>query len=110
MGKFEFKPHPEFSMPHNRLELSQYFLQNRIDKIIKYREKADGYLKIRANNDTINPTITDRVLKKAQESKNLRDELKVISARKFDLELSTGRIQPLVFKLVHSPLHILQVP
>ena len=76
MGKLEFKPHPEFSMPHNRLELSQYFLQNRIDKIIKYREKADGYLKIRANNDTINPTITDRVLKKAQESKNLRDELK----------------------------------
>ncbi len=72
----EFSPHPEFTMPDKRLELSQYFLQNRIAKIIKYREKADRYLKIRAKNDTINPTISDKMLKKAQEAADLRRELK----------------------------------
>ena len=76
MGDFEFKPHPEFVMPDKRLELSQYFLQNRIAKIIKYREKADIYLKIRSKNVRINPTISDKMLKKAQEAEDLRKELK----------------------------------
>ena len=76
MGNFEFKPHPEFVMPNKRLELSQYFLQNRIAKIIKYREKADRYLKIRASSVRINPLISDKMLKKAKKAEDLRKELK----------------------------------
>ena len=76
LGKFEFKPHPDFVMPDNRLEVIQYFLQNRIAKIIRYREKADRYLSIRRKNDTINPMISDKLLKKAKEAENLRHELK----------------------------------
>ena len=76
LGKFEFKPHPDFIMPDKRLEVSQYFLQNRIAKIIRYREKADRYLSIRRKNVTINPLISDKLLKKAKEAEDLRKELK----------------------------------
>ena len=76
LGKFEFKPHPDFVLPDNRLEVSQYFLQNRIAKIIRYREKADRYLSIRRKNVTVNPMISDKLLKKAKEAENLRHELK----------------------------------
>ena len=76
MGNFEFRPHPEFVMPDKRLEVSQYFLQNRIAKIIKYREKADRYLKIRASSVRINPLISDKMLKKAKKAEDLRKELK----------------------------------
>jgi len=76
LGKFEFKPHPLFVMPDERLEVSQYFLQNRIDKIIRFREKADKYLSIRRKDVTINPAISDKMLKKAQEAADLRRELK----------------------------------
>ena len=76
LEKFEFRPHPEFVMPNKRLELSQYFLQNRIAKIIKYREKADRYLKIRASSVRINPLISDKMLKKAKKAEDLRKELK----------------------------------
>ena len=76
LEKFEFKPHPEFVMPDKRLEVSQYFLQNRIAKIIKYREKADRYLKIRASSVRINPLISDKMLKKAKKAEDLRKELK----------------------------------
>ena len=76
LEKFEFKPHPDFIMPDNRLEVIQYFLQNRIAKIISYREKADRYLSIRRKNDTINPMISDKLLKKAKEAEDLRKELK----------------------------------
>lgn len=58
------------------LEESQYFLQNRIAKIIRYREKADRYLSIRRKNDTVNPMISDKLLKKAKEAENLRKEPK----------------------------------
>ena len=63
-------------MPDNRLDVIQYFLQNRIAKIICYREKADRYLSIRRKNDTINPMISDKLLKKAKEAENLRNELR----------------------------------
>ena len=76
LGKFEFNPHPDFVMPDKRLEVSQYFLQNRIAKIIRYREKADRYLSIRRKNVIVNPTITDKLLKKAKEADDLRNELK----------------------------------
>jgi len=76
MGKFEFKQHPLFNMPDQRLEVSQYFLQNRIAKIIQYREKADKFLSVRRKNDTINPTISDKMLKKAEAVDDLRSELK----------------------------------
>jgi len=76
LGKFEFTPHPQFVMPDQRLEVSQYFLQNRIAKIIRYREKADGFLSIRRKDVTINPTISDKMLKKAQEADDLRKELR----------------------------------
>ena len=76
LGKFEFKSHPDFIMPDKRLEVSQYFLQNRIAKIIRYREKADRYLSIRRKNVIVNPTISDKLLKKAKESDDLRNELK----------------------------------
>lgn len=76
LGKFEFNPHPDFVMPDNRLDVIQYFLQNRIAKIICYREKADRYLSIRRKNDTINPMISDKLLKKAKEAENLRNELR----------------------------------
>ncbi len=76
MGKFEFSPHPEFIMPHNRLELTLHFLQNRIAKIIKYRRKADNYLKIRAKDDTVTPLVSDKMLKRAKEVEDLRKELK----------------------------------
>ena len=76
LGKFEFNPHPDFVMPDNRLDVIQYFLQNRIAKIICYREKADRYLSIRRKNDTINPMISDKLLKKAKEAEDLRKELK----------------------------------
>ena len=76
LGKFEFNPHPDFVMPEKRLEVIQYFLQNRIAKIIRYREKADRYLSIRRKNDTVNPLISDKLLKKAKEAENLRKELK----------------------------------
>jgi hypothetical protein len=76
LEKFEFKPHPEFVMPDKRLEVSQYFLQNRIAKIVKYGVKADRYLKIRASSVRINPLISDKMLKKAKEAEDLRKELK----------------------------------
>ena len=76
LGKFEFKQHPDFIMPDNRLEVSQYFLQNRIAKVIRYREKADGYLSIRRKDVTINPMVSDKLLKKAKEAGDLRKELK----------------------------------
>lgn len=76
LEKFEFKPHPEFVMPNNRLEVSQYFLQNRIAKIVEYGAKADKYLKIRASSVRINPLISDKMLKKAKEAEDLRKELK----------------------------------
>ena len=76
LGKFEFAQHPDFIMPDNRLEVSQYFLQNRIAKIIRYREKADRYLSIRRKNVTVNPLISDKLLKKAKEAEDLRKELK----------------------------------
>ena len=76
LEKFEFKPHPEFVMPDKRLELSQYFLQNRIAKIVEYGVKADKYLKIRAPSVRINPLISDKMLKKAKEAEDLRKELK----------------------------------
>ena len=76
LEKFEFRPHPEFVMPNNRLEVSQYFLQNRIAKIVKYGAKADKYLKIRASSVRINPLISDKMLKKAKEAEDLRKELK----------------------------------
>ena len=76
LEKFEFKPHPEFVMPNNRLEVSQYFLRNRIAKIVEYGAKADKYLKIRASSVRINPLISDKMLKKAKEAEDLRKELK----------------------------------
>ena len=76
LEKFEFKPHPEFVMPHNRLEMTLHLLQNRIAKIVKYGAKADRYLKIRAKNDTVNPTIPDKLLKNGQTPEDLRKELK----------------------------------
>ena len=76
MGNFEFKPHPEFVMPDKRLEVSQYFLQNRIAKIVEYGAKADKYLKIRASSVRINPLISDKMLKKAKKAEDLRKELK----------------------------------
>ena len=76
LEKFEFRPHPEFVMPDKRLEVSQYFLQNRIAKIVKYGAKADKYLKIRASSVRINPLISDKMLKKAKKAEDLRKELK----------------------------------
>lgn len=76
MGNFEFKPHPEFVMPDKRLEVTLHFLQNRIAKIIKYRSEADRYLKIRAKNDTVNPCVPDKMLKKSHKVEDLRRELK----------------------------------
>lgn len=76
MGNFEFKPHPEFVMPDKRLEVTLHFLQNRIAKIIKYRSEADRYLKIRARNDTVNPCVPDKMLKKSHKVEDLRRELK----------------------------------
>lgn len=76
MENFEFKPHPEFVMPDNRLEMTLHFLQNRIAKIVKYGAKADRYLKIRAKNDTVNPTISDKMLKNGRTPEDLRKELK----------------------------------
>lgn len=76
LEKFEFRPHHEFVMSNNRLEVSQYFLQNRIAKIVKYGAKADKYLKIRASSVRINPLISDKMLKKAKEAEDLRKELK----------------------------------
>jgi len=73
---FEFKPHPKFVWPDDRLVVSQYFLRNRIEKIIQYREKADSYIKIRSNNDTINPNIPDKMLKRAAEPDDLDRKLK----------------------------------
>ena len=76
MENFEFKPHPEFVMLDNRLEMTLHFLQNRIAKIVKYGAKADRYLKIRAKNDTVNPTIPDKMLKNGRTPEDLRKELK----------------------------------
>ena len=76
MGNFEFKPHPEFVIPDKRLEVTLHFLQNRIAKIIKYRSEADRYLKIRAKNDTVNPCVPDKMLKKSHKVEDLRRELK----------------------------------
>jgi len=76
LENFEFKPHPKFAWPDNRLEVSQYFLRNRIEKIIRYREKADRYLKVGVKDVTINPTITDNVLKQAAVAEDLSRELK----------------------------------
>ena len=78
LGKFEFKPHPDFIMPDNRLEVIQYFLQNRIAKVIRYREKADKYLNVRRKDDTVNPSVPDKLLRKGLETENLRKELKTI--------------------------------
>lgn len=76
LEKFEFKPHPEFVMPDKRLEVTLHFLQNRIAKIIKYRSEADRYIKIRAKNDTVNPCVPDKMLKKSHKVEDLRRELK----------------------------------
>ena len=76
MRAFGFKHHPEFEMPHHRLEMTLHFLQNRIDKIIRYREKADRFLKIRVKDDTVNPCVSDKLLKKAHKVENLRKEIK----------------------------------
>ena len=76
LEKFEFTPHPLFAMPNQRLEMSQYFLQKRIQKIIKYRGKADKYLNVRRKDVTISDTIPDKLLKKAEESMRLRADLK----------------------------------
>ena len=76
LENFEFLPHPLFDMPNQRLEMSQYFLRKRIRKIIKYREKADKYLNVRRKDVTISDTIPDKLLKKAEESRQLRADLK----------------------------------
>lgn len=76
MRAFVFKHHPEFEMPHHRLEMTLHFLHNRIDKIIRYREKADGFLKIHVKDDTVNPCVSDKLLKKAHKVENLRKEIK----------------------------------
>jgi len=56
--------------------VSQYFIQNRISKILHYREKADRYLAIRANGVTLNPAIPDKLLKKARKSDDLLNDLR----------------------------------
>ena len=76
LENFEFSPHPLFDMPNQRLEMSQYFLRKRIRKIIKYREKADKYLNVRRKDVTISDTIPDKLLKKAEKSRQLRADLK----------------------------------
>lgn len=67
LEKFTFEPHPTFSMPHNRLEMSQYFLQKRIAEIIRYREKADSLLKIARKHV---------IIRRKEDCKDIRIEIK----------------------------------
>ena len=76
LENFEFSPHPLFAMPDHRLEMTQHFLQNRIKKIVKYREKADRFLNVRRKDDTVTESIPNRLLKQAEASANLRKDLK----------------------------------
>ena len=76
LENFEFSPHPLFAMPDHRLEMTQHFLQNRIKKIIRYREKADKYLNVRRKDDTVTESIPNRLLKQAEASAHLRQDIK----------------------------------
>ena len=50
---FRFKHDKSFSLPPVRMEMIQYFLQDRISKIVNYGCKADRFIKIGSSDDTI---------------------------------------------------------
>ena len=50
---FRFKHDKSFLLPPDRMEVIQYFLQNRIAKIVDYGCKADRFIKIGSPDDTI---------------------------------------------------------
>jgi len=54
MRGFRLAHHPQYRLPEHRMDVIQYFLEERISNIIRYREKADDSLKIATSCDTIN--------------------------------------------------------
>jgi len=56
MKGFRFTHHAKYRLPDRRMDVIQYFLEERIANIVKFRGKADDYLKIAPSTDTIKPT------------------------------------------------------
>lgn len=75
LRNFEFHQHPEFRLSADRLDMTLYFLRNRIEKIIQYREKADDYLKVCKTNGMIKP-VGSRIRDALEADVKRREELK----------------------------------
>lgn len=68
LESFEFRPHPHFRMPGNRLAVIQYFIRKCISDLAEKREKSSVYAEI----STMRETITNIA------EKNVGDEAKVV--------------------------------
>ena len=51
---FRFKRHKYYNLPVDRLRRIEDFLQNRVAEILEYGDKADDFLKISGENDSVN--------------------------------------------------------
>ena len=49
-----FKRHKYYNLPVDRLRRIEDFLQNRVAEILEYGDKADDFLKISGENDSVN--------------------------------------------------------
>ena len=51
---FRFKRHKYYNLPVDRLRRIEDFLQNRVDKLLEYGERADEFLEIANEDDSVN--------------------------------------------------------
>lgn len=56
VNAFSFSPHGTYNLPHERLDMTLYFVQKRIAEIKEFRAKADEKLRISAKRDRITET------------------------------------------------------
>lgn len=56
MTNFSFTPHSTYNLPHERLDMTLYFVQKRINEINEFRSNADEKLKIMISRGTITKT------------------------------------------------------
>ena len=71
LRNFNFKPHPTFRLPSDRLEMTLYFVRNRIEQIRQFRAKADAKIAISGLGDTLNRKTAAR-----RDDKSLDAEIK----------------------------------
>ena len=73
---FRFKRHKYYNLPSDRLHKIENFLQNRIAKILEFGEKADQFLRISKNPDSVNHVDLRAVAPRRLDSDSLGVQLK----------------------------------